>query len=126
MCFVGGDELIELMGDLEREMPLANDANNHRTKIGVGTPWGFRVTPDPANMIRESNCWFLQLTARRFARWIAKEFSTDDVVAIGLEVGEDFSIKVHVAYKFEIEDCEGFDYLPITSSFLSRMMGCAA
>lgn len=121
-----GDELVELVGDLESEMPLANDANNHRTNISVGTPWGFRVTPDPANMIRESNEWFLLLTRRSFARQIAKAFSADDVVAIGLEVGEDSSIQVHVAYKFEVEDESGLDYVPITSSFLSHMMGCAA
>ena len=72
------------------------------------------------------NTWFLLLTKKRFARWIAKEFSTDDVVAVGLEVGEDYSIKVYVAYKFEAEDCEGLEYLHITSSFLTSMMGVAA
>ena len=121
-----GGELLELMSDMEKERPLVDDANNHRTKVGVGMPWGFRVTPDPANMVRESNKWFLELTARRCARWIAKKFSSDDVVAVGLEVGEDSSIQIHVAYKCEVEDYEGLEYLPITSSFLTSMMGVAA
>lgn len=121
-----GNELLEFMSDLESEMPLANDANNYRTNISVGTPFGFRVTPDPRTMIREANSWFLELTERSFARWIAKAFSTDDVVAIGLEVESDSSIKVHVAYKYEAEEESGFDYVPITASFLSHMMGCAA
>jgi len=121
-----GSELLELMSDLENEMSLADDTKKHRTNVSVGTPWGFRVTPDPANMVRESNTWFLLLTKKRFARWIAKAFSTDEVVAIGLEVGKDYSIRVYVAYKFEAEDCEGLDYLPITSSFLTSMMGVAA
>ena len=121
-----GSELLELMSDLENEMSLADDTKKHRTNVSVGTPWGFRVTPDPANMVRESNTWFLLLTKKRFARWIAKAFSTDEVVAIGLEVGKDSSIHVHVAYKFEVEDESGLDYSPITESFLLHMMGCAA
>ena len=46
-------------------------------------------------------------------------------VVIGLEV-EGHSISVHVAYKDEVENVDGPNFLPLTSKFLTRLMGYAA
>ena len=122
-----GQDLLATMGEMAKEMPLANDATNQRTKVRVGLPRG-------CGGVEESNVWMVELKSRTTARSIAKDYSQYDVVVIGLDV-KGQTINVHVAYKDEIEaykeevENKGgsrIDFLPITSKFLTRLMGCAA
>lgn len=113
-----GQDLLNAMGEMAKEMPLANDVTNQRTNVRLGLPRG-------CGGAGESNEWMLVLKSRARARSIAKAFSEHDVVAIGLEVG-DHAISVHVAYKDEVENVDGLDSLPLTSKFLTRLMGYAA
>ena len=115
------------MGEMAKEMPLANDATTQRTNVRVGLPRG-------CGGVEESNVWMVILKSRATARSIAKGYSQNDIVAVGLEVmGHD--INVYVAdkdeaevYKDEVgnEDGQGFNFLPITNKFLTRLMGVAA
>ena len=120
-----GQELLDVTNEMSSKMPNANDATNQRTKVSVGLPQGFMLTPDPKDEVLEPNVWMVELESRAHARSIAKTFSEHDVVVIGLEISGD-TIEVHVAYKDEVENQKGFDSLPFTSKFLTRLMGYAA
>ena len=113
-----GQEFLDVMDKMAKEMSLANDATNQRTEVGVGLPQGLMEIP-------ESNVWFVEMKSRAHARALAKGFSEHDVVVIGLEV-EGHSISVHVAYKDEVENNDKIHFLPFTSKFLTRLMGYAA
>ena len=113
-----GQDLLGVMDEMAKEMPLANDATYQRTKVSVGLPRG-------CGGATESNIWMVELKSRAQARSIAKGYAQYDVVAIGLELSGD-AINVHVAYKDEVENVDGLNFLPLTSKFLTRLMGYAA
>ena len=106
---------------------MIDNAPHQPTKVSVGLPRGYMGAD-------ESNAFMLELATRDQARSIAKDYSQYDVVVIGLDV-KGQTINVHVAYKDEIEaykeevENKGgsrIDFLPITSKFLTRLMGYAA
>lgn len=121
-----GQDLLATMDEMAKEMSLANDTTNQRAKVSVGLPRG-------CGGIEESNVWMVELESRATARSIAKGYS-NDIVAVGIEVvGHDINVYVAnkdeaEAYKDEVgnEDGQGFNFLPITSKFLTRLMGVAA
>lgn len=122
-----GQDLFATMGEMAKEMSLTNDTTNQRTKVKVGLPRG-------CGGIEESNVWMVELKSRFTARSIAKGYSNNDIVVVGIEVmGHDINVYVAhkdeaEAYKDEVgnEDGQGFNFLPITSKFLTRLMGVAA
>ena len=116
--FCEGQDLLNVMDEMANEMLLVNDATNQRTKVSLGLPRGCAG-------VTESNIWMAELKSRADARRTAKGYSQHDIVVIGLGISGD-TIDVHVAYKDEVENANGLNFLPITSKFLTRLMGYAA
>ena len=122
-----GQDLLNIIDDMTKEMPLANDTTNQRTKVMVGLPQG-------CGGVDASNLWFVNMDTRAQARSIAKGYSQHDIMVIGFEV-KDHAIMVHVACKDEIVaymdelgngDGHRVDFQPFTSKSLTRLMGYAA